>query len=615
MSGRSRDHDARRVDRVLADQPLERRREVDDLADELVAVVGLPELGALLHAVREVDLRPLGDELRDPVDRAVRDVEHAAGVPDRGPRHHRPEGDDLRDAIAAVLLGDVVDDLVAAEDREVDVDVRHRLATRVQEALEEEVVLDRVDVRDLEAVGDERARRRAAPGPDPDPVPLREGDEVPDDQEVVGEPHLADRLELELEPLLELRRDALVALREPVLAQLDEVVEGVAAVRRREVREQDPAELHRDRAALGELERAGERLGIVREVRGHLRRRLEEELVGVEAPAVRVRERVARLDAEERLVGLGVLVVQVVDVAGRHERQAGPLRDLGELRVDLGLDLETGVLDLDVRRVRSEDLAEPPELHLRFGRVAVLERLADPPREAAGERDEAGRVRAQELPVDARLVVVALEIAERRELDQVRIALVGLGQEGQVRVALPLRAAVVGDVDLAADDRLDAVLSGLPVELDRARERPVVGDRDGRHLELGRARREVRNPACAVEDRVLGVDVEVDERRLGHGQPILGRGVDRTGSAFYSFPARGGDRIATKEEKLEMEGEVLEAFPNGMFKVQLDNGHEALGYTAGKMRRFRIKIFPGDRVKLELSPYDLNRGRIVYRYR
>ena len=84
-----------------------------------------------------------------------------------------------------------------------------------------------------------------------------------------------------------------------------------------------------------------------------------------------------------------------------------------------------------------------------------------------------------------------------------------------------------------------------------------------------------------------------------------------------SFPLAGYSlaQMATKEEKIEMEGEVVEAFPNGMFKVQLDEGHEVLGYTAGKMRRFRIKIFPGDRVKVEVSPYDLSRGRIVYRYR
>ena len=73
--------------------------------------------------------------------------------------------------------------------------------------------------------------------------------------------------------------------------------------------------------------------------------------------------------------------------------------------------------------------------------------------------------------------------------------------------------------------------------------------------------------------------------------------------------------IPQKEEKVEMTGEIVEALRNGMFRIALDNGHETLGYTAGKMRRYRIRIFPGDRIRVELSPYDLNRGRIVYRYR
>jgi translation initiation factor IF-1 len=73
--------------------------------------------------------------------------------------------------------------------------------------------------------------------------------------------------------------------------------------------------------------------------------------------------------------------------------------------------------------------------------------------------------------------------------------------------------------------------------------------------------------------------------------------------------------LATKEEKIELEGEVVEAFRSGMYKIALDNGHETLGYTAGKMRRYRIRINPGDRIKVELSAYDLSRGRIVYRYR
>ncbi len=73
--------------------------------------------------------------------------------------------------------------------------------------------------------------------------------------------------------------------------------------------------------------------------------------------------------------------------------------------------------------------------------------------------------------------------------------------------------------------------------------------------------------------------------------------------------------IPQKEDKIELQGEVVEAFRNGLFKVMLDNGHTTLGYTAGKMRRYRIRINPGDRITIELSPYDLERGRIVYRDR
>ena len=67
--------------------------------------------------------------------------------------------------------------------------------------------------------------------------------------------------------------------------------------------------------------------------------------------------------------------------------------------------------------------------------------------------------------------------------------------------------------------------------------------------------------------------------------------------------------MSVKEEKIELEGEVTESLRNGMFRIALDNGHTTIGYTAGKMRRYRIRILLGDRVKVELSPYDLNRGK------
>jgi translation initiation factor IF-1 len=73
--------------------------------------------------------------------------------------------------------------------------------------------------------------------------------------------------------------------------------------------------------------------------------------------------------------------------------------------------------------------------------------------------------------------------------------------------------------------------------------------------------------------------------------------------------------MAKKEDKIEVEGRVVEALPGTMFRVELDNGHEVLAYLSGKMRRYYIRILLGDRVRVEMTPYDLERGRIVYRYR
>jgi translation initiation factor IF-1 len=71
----------------------------------------------------------------------------------------------------------------------------------------------------------------------------------------------------------------------------------------------------------------------------------------------------------------------------------------------------------------------------------------------------------------------------------------------------------------------------------------------------------------------------------------------------------------SKEEKIEMEGTVIEALPATQFRVRLENGHEILAYLSGKMRKYYIRILLGDRVRVELSPYDLTRGRIVYRHK
>jgi translation initiation factor IF-1 len=82
--------------------------------------------------------------------------------------------------------------------------------------------------------------------------------------------------------------------------------------------------------------------------------------------------------------------------------------------------------------------------------------------------------------------------------------------------------------------------------------------------------------------------------------------------SFFKVEIRG--RMA-KEELLEMRGTIRELLPNAMFRVELENGHEVLGHTAGKMRKNRIRVLVGDEVLCELTPYDLTKGRITYRFK
>jgi translation initiation factor IF-1 len=83
-----------------------------------------------------------------------------------------------------------------------------------------------------------------------------------------------------------------------------------------------------------------------------------------------------------------------------------------------------------------------------------------------------------------------------------------------------------------------------------------------------------------------------------------------------SPPRSGGEREnMAKEEAIEVEGTVLEPLPNAMFRVELETGHKVLAHISGKMRMHFIRILPGDKVIVELSPYDLTRGRIIYRYK
>ena len=532
-----RDHDARGVHGGVARHPLEPARHRNQLLDALVLLLHLLERGTFGERLLERHVERGRDGLRDAVGVGVRNVHHARDVAHDRPRFHRPEGDDLRDVLAAVLARHVLDDLAAPPFAEIDVDIGQRHALGVEEALEDEVVRHRIDVGNPQAIGDEAAGGGSAPRPDGDPLLARVADEIPHDQEVPGVLHRLDHVDLVRQPLrvlvdrvlqetaagefLEPRQPQLESLADDVLEILVEPEAGGHL----EIREVVDRVREIDLAALRNLPGVGERVRKVGEDRRHFLRRLQIELIAVVPEAVGVVHELAGADAEQNVVRLEVGLLQVVHVVGGDEVQPEILRDRLQPDVDDLLLLDALELHLQEKMVRAKDVAirrggvNGPVLLLRpdAGGDLALQTTA--------EADESFGVLREQVLVDARLVVEAFRVAGRHQLDQVVIALFGFGQQDEMVRRLPRRPALDAaiarrDVHLAPENRVDPALPRLIVEHDRREHVAVFRDRHRRHPELHGFVEQFLDAACAIEQRELGVQVEVDE--LCHCRPLTG---------------------------------------------------------------------------------------------
>ncbi|SIJ37769.1 Uncharacterised protein [Mycobacteroides abscessus subsp. abscessus] len=427
--------------------------------------------------------------LRQPLAEGERLAEHPGGVLERLLRLDRAVGDDHRHPLVAVLPGDVLDDLPAATIVEVDVEVGHGHTVRVEEALEEESVLERVEIGDAHRVGDHRSGTRATAWPDPDAVVLRPVDEVGDDEEVAGEAHRDDDVELVVRLLAHVVGDAVgVPVFEALLDLLDQPRRLVLAGRARELRHVVRRGVEGDLALLRDLQGVVAGFGHLAEERPHLRRRLEVVAgagEGEAGPALVVGgfdELRTRLDGEQRLVRLRIGFVGVVEVVRGHERD---VHLPGKAEQILGhplLDREPVVHEFAVVVLGPEDLPVLARRGLRLVVLAQAQSGLDLTRGAAGGGDEALGVVLQEVEVEAGpLRGHGVEGGMRGGLEEVAHARVVLRQQGHVRVeaaagevvgllrfvGAPLHPGLVSpvgagsDVGFDADDRLDVGLGRL----------------------------------------------------------------------------------------------------------------------------------------------------------
>ena len=589
-----RDNDTGGVGRSVSRHAFELSRGVDELAHLRRAVVHLFQLRVDRKRLFDRHVKLVRHLLGYRVHVVVRNVERTSDVAYRAPRRHRAEGDDLRDTILAVLARNVLDDLGTADVAEIDVDIRHGDALRVEEAFEIERIVDGVEVGDAEAVGNDGTRRRAASRADRNALTLGVADEVGNDEEVIDKAHLGNHVDFVLQALLYRAVVVRITPLEALVTQLLEVSERGIAFRDIELRQVILAELEIHAAPLRDFYRVRKRLRVLREERRHFVRVLDVELLRFELHAGRVIDRLAHLNGHQDVLRAGVRAGQVVRIVCRNKVEIQLFRQLIQALVYLFLLFDAVVLNFEIEMLAVEDFEELLADFVGFVHVSVRNRAGDRAREARGHTDKSLAVLAQQLHVDARLHVEAFGKRERHHMNEVFVAGHVLAQQDKMAVPLAVDiAAVVArmrrEIDLAADDRVNALRLAGAVEVDYAVHDAVVGQRTRGLAEGGDTVHELFDAARAVKQAVFTMHMQMGKRyhlvllcsKFGDFfQPVA---ESRLGAGRVKAPRKLGEAVGRIPEP-QPHG-FAQAFRKGVLPTSFENALDRGDLPRGSVRR------------------------------
>ena len=532
------DHDAGRVGGGVPGQAFEALGDVEGARDHGVLVAERLQLRLAGDRRRQRHRRSriLRHQLGQLVDLAVGHLQHAADVAQHAARLQRTEGDDLRHLVAAVALLHVVDHLAAPVLAEVDVEVRHRDAFGIEEALEQQAEADRIEIGDGQRIGDQRARAGAAAGSDRNIVGLGPFDEVGDDQEIARIVHAVDDVDLEGETLaivffggagrqamnLQAPRQSLAGLTLQFRRLLALRV-GSRAGADGEARQDRLARHRAERAALGDLDRRCQRLRDVGKQHRHFGAGLEA-VIGRQLLAVGLGDQTPAGDAQQRVVGFVVVVRCEIRLVGGDQRQPLGIGKIDQAGLDAALFVDAMALQFDIEAV-AEQARQPVAARRRERRVIAMERERNRAIGPAGQGDQILGLAFQPFELDVRgLVNRRLEESPRVQTHQAAIAALPRRQQHDSRRRRGKRVArvriLIAEIDgeFAPHDRLDAVARHLVGEFQRPEHVVGIGQRQ-RRLAVGfRQFAELGDLDRALQQRIGRMNVEMNESGTGHGR-------------------------------------------------------------------------------------------------
>ena len=383
-----RNHNARRMDGGIARQPFDLAREVDHPVNAFVLVVDASKIRRLLECAIQCDIQLRRYELCDCRNLTERHFEHAPDITNRALCPHCTKGGDLRDMILAVALLDIRNHPTAINIVKVDINIRHGHAFGVEETLKEERILQGVDIRDPEEVGDNAASRRAAPGADGNAVLPRVVDEVPYDEEVARISHVANDAKLIGKALTDFIRDIRIALRETLLTECTKI-RVVALIGRGQGIERElqfsKGEVHL--TARSNLRRVLNRPRIVRKERRHLLLRFQIVIGTRKLHAVRIVDGSPCLHAEENVMKFAIVCMDIVHIICCNKANLMFFRKITKRMVDCLFLRQTMILYLEKEVLPTEDLHIFTDEYVRLLHIPAQDCLRNFPRHTGRERN------------------------------------------------------------------------------------------------------------------------------------------------------------------------------------------------------------------------------------
>ena len=463
---------------------------IDEYLNLFVGFVELSQLRIGLERPVYRDIQLVGDHFGDTVHIGIGQIHYPSHVPDYPLGRHGTEGHDLNHLLGTVLLSHIINDLLPSFKAEVNVDIGHGYTLGIQETFKQQVIFNRIDIGDFQAIGYDASCRRSSSRPHHDIITLGIINKIPYNEEIIHVTHAPDNIQFIIQPLLQRAVILRITFLQTVAAELIQITPGIIPRRHLKMGQLRHAELDVHVTAVGDILGVFHSFPGIREQPFHFFLALYIILAALIPHPVLIRQLFSRLDTQQDIMGFFILPVSVMYVVSGYQRDIQLLAHGKEGRIYRTLVWDPMILQLQIIVPFSEAVLVLQRRLLGFVNQTFLDITGHLACQAGRKGNDAFMVTVQHLHIHPGLVIIAFGEALAHDFHQVCITGIVFRQQHQMIIPviparqLFIKAGVGGHINLAAYNRLNPRFLGGPVEINNTVHNAVIRDGGAVHPQL-----------------------------------------------------------------------------------------------------------------------------------